>query len=183
MPYSRKCTQIPDLLIIEPEIFGDNRGYFFETFNEKKFSAAVGKSVSFVQDNYSSSKKGVLRGLHYQLERTQGKLVRVCHGCVFDVAVDLRQSSRTFGRWMGIELSAENKKQLWIPPGFAHGFLVLSETADFLYKTTNYWHESSEKCIIWNDFDLKIQWPNIGMQPILSAKDEIGLSWVNAPKF
>jgi dTDP-4-dehydrorhamnose 3,5-epimerase len=173
-------TAIPDVLIIEPKVFGDERGWFFESFNEKDFSTAVGHSVRFVQDNHSSSKKGVLRGLHYQMEQTQGKLVRVCHGAVFDVAVDLRESSNTLGKWVGVELSAENKKQLWIPPGFAHGFLVLSETAEFLYKTTDYWHAASEKCIVWNDSDLKIQWPNIGMDPILNPKDAAGMAFKDA---
>jgi dTDP-4-dehydrorhamnose 3,5-epimerase len=183
MPITVTPTAISDVLIIEPKVFGDDRGWFFESFNEKDFSSAVGHSVTFVQDNHSSSKKGVLRGLHYQVDQIQGKLVRVCHGAVFDVAVDLRQSSNTFGKWVGIELSAENKKQLWIPPGFAHGFLVLSETADFLYKTTDYWHAASEQCIVWNDTDLKIQWPTVGMDPILNPKDAAGLSWGDAPKF
>jgi dTDP-4-dehydrorhamnose 3,5-epimerase len=176
-------TVIPDVLVIEPKVFEDDRGLFFEAFNEKDFSVAIGQKVTFVQDNHSSSKKGVLRGLHYQMEQTQGKLVRVCHGAVFDVAVDLRKSSATFGQSTGVELSAQNKKQLWIPPGFAHGFLVLSETAEFLYKTTHYWHAASEKCIVWNDSDLKIQWPDVGMFPILNPKDATGLSWADAPKF
>jgi dTDP-4-dehydrorhamnose 3,5-epimerase len=183
MPITVTPTAIPDVLIIEPKVFGDNRGWFFESFNEKDFSAAVGHSVTFVQDNHSSSKKGVLRGLHYQMEQAQGKLVRVCHGAVFDVAVDLRQSSSTFGKWVGVELSAENKKQLWMPPGLAHGFLVLSETADFLYKTTDYWDAASEKCIIWNDPGLNIQWPDVGIGPIVNSKDTAGLSWVNSQKF
>jgi dTDP-4-dehydrorhamnose 3,5-epimerase len=183
MPITVTPTAIPDVLIIEPKVFGDDRGWFFESFNEKDFSTAMGHSVTFVQDNHSSSKKGVLRGLHYQMERTQGKLVRVCHGAVFDVAVDLRQSSNTFGKWAGVELSAENKKQLWVPPGFAHGFLVRSETAEFLYKTTDYWHAGSEQCIVWNEPGLKIQWPDIGMEPILNSKDAAGLSWDIAPKF
>jgi dTDP-4-dehydrorhamnose 3,5-epimerase len=173
-------TSIPDVLVIEPKVFGDDRGWFFESFNEKDFSAAVGKSVSFVQDNHSSSKKGVLRGLHYQTEQTQGKLVRVCHGAVFDVTVDLRMASSTFGKWVGVELSVENKRQLWIPAGFAHGFLVLSETAEFLYKTTDYWHAASEKCILWNDPHLNIQWPDIGMEPILNPKDIAGLAFKEA---
>jgi dTDP-4-dehydrorhamnose 3,5-epimerase len=183
MPITVTSTEIPDVLIIEPNVFGDDRGWFFESFNEKDFSDAVGHSVNFVQDNHSSSKKGVLRGLHYQMEQTQGKLVRVCHGAVFDVAVDLRQSSNTFGKWVGVELSAENKKQLWVPPGFAHGFLVLSETAEFLYKTTDYWHAASEKCIFWNDPDLNIQWPNIGLKPILNPKDAAGLAFKEAKYF
>ncbi len=183
MPINATPTAISDVLVIEPKVFGDDRGWFFESFNEKDFSATVGKQVTFVQDNHSSSKKGVLRGLHYQLEQTQGKLVRVSHGVVFDVAVDLRKASSTFGQWVGVELSADNKKQLWIPSGFAHGFLVLSEMAEFLYKTTDYWHSASEKCIVWNDPTLNIQWPDIGMQPVLNPKDAAGLSWGDAPKF
>lgn len=183
MPITATPTSIPDVLVIEPKVFGDDRGWFFESFNENNFSTAVGEKVNFVQDNHSSSKKGVLRGLHYQIEQTQGKLVRVCHGAVFDVAVDLRKASSTFGQWLGVELSAENKKQLWIPAGFAHGFFVLSETAEFLYKTTDYWHAASEKCIVWNDVFLNIQWPDIGMQPLLNPKDAAGLAWSDAPKF
>ena len=183
MPINAIPTAIPDVLVIEPKVFGDDRGWFFESFNEKDFSAAVGHSVTFVQDNHSSSKKGVLRGLHYQMEQTQGKLVRVCLGAVFDVAVDLRQSSGTFGHWVGIELSAENKKQLWVPPGFGHGFLVLSETAEFLYKTTDYWHAASEQCIVWDDSTINIQWPNIGIPPILNSKDASGSSFLEAKKF
>lgn len=183
MPITVTPTAISDVLVIEPKVFGDDRGWFFESFNEKDLSIAVGQKVTFVQDNHSSSKKGVLRGLHYQMEQTQGKLVRVCQGAVFDVVVDLRQSSATFGKWVGVELSAKNNKQLWIPAGFAHGFLVLSELAEFLYKTTDYWHPSSEKCIHWSDFDLNIQWPDIGMAPILNSKDAAGLCWGDAPKF
>jgi dTDP-4-dehydrorhamnose 3,5-epimerase len=183
MPITVTPTAIPDVLVIEPKVFADDRGWFFESFNEKDLSAAVGQKITFVQDNHSSSKKGVLRGLHYQKEQTQGKLVRVSHGAVFDVTVDVRQSSPSFGKWVGVELSAENKKQLWIPPGFAHGFLVLSESAEFLYKTTDYWHAASEKCIVWNDPTLNIKWPNFGMQPILNSKDAAGLDWTNAPKF
>ena len=183
MPIIITPTAIPDVLIIEPKVFGDDRGWFFESFNEKEFSAVVGHSVFFVQDNHSFSKKGVLRGLHYQTEQTQGKLVRVCCGAVFDVAVDLRQSSCTFGKWVGTELSAENKKQMWIPPGFAHGFLVLSEVAEFLYKTTDYYHPTSEKCIVWNDSDLIIQWPNIGTEPILNPKDAAGIAFKEAKFF
>lgn len=176
-------TAIPDVLIIEPKVFGDERGYFFESFNEKNFSDVIGYSVKFVQDNHSSSTKGVLRGLHYQMEQTQGKLVRVCHGVVFDVALDLRQSSDTFGKWVGVELSAENRKQLWIPPGFAHGFLVLSEVAEFLYKTTDYWHAMSEECVIWNDPTLNIDWPNIGIRPTLNSKDANGKCFLEAKYF
>jgi dTDP-4-dehydrorhamnose 3,5-epimerase len=183
MPVTVTSTAILDVLVIEPKVFGDDRGWFIESFNQKDFSDTLGEKVSFFQDNHSFSKKGVLRGLHYQTEKTQGKLVRVCHGSVFDVAVDLRKSSSTFGKWVGVELSAENKKQLWIPVGFAHGFLVLSEMAEFLYKTTDYWHAASEKCIVWNDPTMGIQWPDIGMQPILNPKDAAGLAWGDAPKF
>jgi dTDP-4-dehydrorhamnose 3,5-epimerase len=183
MPITFTPTAIPDLLIIEPKLFGDDRGWFFESFNEKDLSAAVGQKIIFVQDNHSFSKKGVLRGLHYQMAQTQGKLVRVCHGAVFDVSVDLRQSSPSFGKWVGVEISSENKKQLWIPPGFAHGFFVLSESAEFLYKTTDYWHAASEQCIIWNDRTLNIQWPIIGMDPVLNPKDTTGFSWADALKF
>lgn len=183
MPINVTPTAIPDVLLIEPAVFGDDRGWFLESFNEKDFIAAAGQKVNFVQDNHSYSKKGVLRGLHYQTERVQGKLVRVSQGIVFDVAVDLRQSSDTFGKWVGIELSAENRKQLWIPAGFAHGFLVLSETAEFLYKTTDYWDVASERCIAWNDSDLKIQWPNIGVEPIMNPKDAAGLTFAIAPHF
>ncbi len=183
MPITATPTLIPDVLVIEPKVFGDDRGWFFESFNEKDFSDVVGEKATFVQDNHSFSKKGVLRGLHYQTQKTQAKLVRVCHGAVFDVAVDLRKASSTFGYWAGVELSAENKKQLWVPAGFAHGFFVLSETAEFLYKTTDYWHAASEKCIVWNDPNLNIQWPDIGMQPALNSKDAAGLSWSEAPKF
>jgi len=183
MPITATPAAIPDVLIIKPEVFCDDRGCFFESFNEKEFSAAVGYDITFVQDNHSSSKKGVLRGLHYQTQQTQGKLVRVVKGSVYDVAVDLRQSSTTFGHWVGVELSAENKKQLWVPEGFAHGFLLLSDEAEFLYKTTDYWHAASEKCIAWNDPTLAIQWPQIGMDPILNPKDQQGLSWNQASKF
>jgi dTDP-4-dehydrorhamnose 3,5-epimerase len=183
MPINVTPTAISDVLVIEPKVFADDRGWFFESFNEKDFFDVMGHSVTFVQDNHSSSKKGVLRGLHYQAEQTQGKLVRVCHGAVFDVVVDLRQSSSSFGKWVGLELSAENKKQLWIPIGFAHGFLVLSESAEVLYKTTDYWNAASEQCIVWNDPTLAIQWSSIGAEPILSPRDAIGLSWGDAPKF
>jgi dTDP-4-dehydrorhamnose 3,5-epimerase len=183
MPIIASPTAIPDVLVIEPKVFGDDRGWFYESFNENDFSNAVGKKVTFVQDNHSLSKKGVLRGLHYQMEKTQGKLVRVARGAVFDVAVDLRQASKSFGEWVGVELSADNKKQLWIPPGFAHGFLVLSDEAEFLYKTTDYWHAASEQCLIWNDPTLNIHWPDIGLTPVLNAKDLQGLSWAQAPKY
>ncbi len=183
MPITGIPTAIPDVLIIEPKVFGDDRGCFFESFNENDFSKAVDRKITFVQDNHSLSKKGVLRGLHYQMQQTQGKLVRVVSGAVFDVAVDIRESSVTFGKWVGVELSADNKKQIWIPEGFAHGFLVLSDHAEFLYKTTNYWHAASEQCIIWNDASLNIEWPDIGIVPVLNPKDAAGLSWKMAPKF
>jgi dTDP-4-dehydrorhamnose 3,5-epimerase len=182
MPIIVTPTTIPDVLIIEPKVFSDDRGWFFESFNEKDFSTEVGKKISFVQDNHSLSQKGVLRGLHYQLERTQGKLVRVCRGAVYDVVVDLRQSSPTLGQWIGLELSAENKRQIWIPEGFAHGFLVISNEAEFLYKTTDYWHAASEQCIAWNDSTLNIQWPSIGTEPVLNPKDAAGLTWDAAIK-
>ena len=164
-------TQIPGVKLIEPLVFEDERGFFFESFNHKKFEEAIGYSVSFVQDNHSKSSKGVLRGLHYQLPPyAQGKLVRVVQGEVFDVAVDIRKSSPTFGEWVGETLSAENKKQLWIPEGFAHGFLTLSETAEFLYKTTNYYAPESERSIRWDDSALKVDWGNV-VTPIVSQKD------------
>ena len=165
-------TKIPGLLIIEPRVFGDERGFFFESFNEKAFFEATGVKPSFVQDNHSKSAKGVLRGLHYQLPpKAQGKLVRVVQGEVFDVAVDIRKESPTYGQWVGEILSADNKKQLWIPPGFAHGFLTLSDTAEFLYKTTDYWSPEHERAILWNDVTLKIDWPLNGLTPQLAAKD------------
>jgi dTDP-4-dehydrorhamnose 3,5-epimerase len=168
-------TAIPDVLLIEPKIFGDTRGFFFESFNQKSFNEATGLDVNFVQDNHSRSTKGVLRGLHYQVQQPQGKLVRVVRGAVFDVAVDIRRASATFGQWVGFELSEENHRQLWVPPHFAHGFLVLSETADFLYKTTEYYAPQHERCIAWNDPEIDIQWP-VGMQPLLSSKDQLGAS-------
>lgn len=165
-------TKIPGLLIIEPKVFGDERGFFFESYNEKVFNEATGVSPRFVQDNHSKSVKGVLRGLHYQLPpKAQGKLVRVVQGEVFDVAVDIRKGSPTYGKWVGEVLSAENKKQLWIPPGFAHGFLTLSDTAEFLYKTTDYWSPEHERAILWNDATLNIDWPLNGLVPQLAAKD------------
>ena len=164
---------IPDVLIIEPKTFGDDRGFFFESFNLAQFEVAIDHKVSFVQDNHSKSVKNVLRGLHYQIEQSQGKLVRVVVGEVFDVAVDIRKSSATFGRWVGVSLSAENKRQLWVPEGFAHGFLTLSETAEFLYKTTNYYAPQFERCIAWEDTSLKIDWPIQG-EPNLSKKDSQG---------
>jgi len=177
-------TPIEDVLIIEPRVFGDERGWFTESFNAQDFSAATNLDLEFVQDNHSFSRQSTLRGMHYQLEHTQGKLVRVISGAVFDVAVDLRKSSPTFGKWVAVELSAENKKQLWIPPGFAHGFLVLSPTAEFLYKTTDYYHPQSEVCLAWDDPVVKIEWPLVaGVTPNLNAKDSGGLSWGQVPKF
>ncbi|MCV3290890.1 dTDP-4-dehydrorhamnose 3,5-epimerase [Aeromonas media] len=166
-------TAIPDVLIFEPKIFGDERGYFFESFNHKLFEEAVGYPVNFVQDNHSKSSKGVLRGLHYQLPpHAQGKLVRCVAGEVFDVAVDIRKSSPTFGQWVGVHLSGENKRQLWIPEGFAHGFVTLSETAEFLYKTTNYYCVASDRGVAWNDEQLAVTWPVEGINLILSDKDQ-----------
>jgi dTDP-4-dehydrorhamnose 3,5-epimerase len=166
-------TAIPDVLIIEPKVFGDARGFFLESYNQKSFEQATGATGRFVQDNHSRSTRGVLRGLHYQLRQAQGKLVRVVNGSVFDVAVDVRRGSPSFGRWVGVELSAERFTQLWIPPGFAHGFVVLSESADFLYKTTDYYAPEHERCIAWNDPDIGIEWPT-GLTPQLSAKDSAG---------
>ena len=177
-------TRIAEVLIIEPKVFGDHRGWFAESFNANDFAIATGLNVQFVQDNHSFSRQWTLRGMHYQLKHTQGKLVRVTAGNVYDVAVDVRKHSRTFGKWVGVELSAENHKQLWIPPGFAHGFLVLSETAQFLYKTTDYYDPKSEVCLSWCDPTLKIQWPiPPSVEVSLNAKDAAGLSWDQAPKF
>lgn len=170
---------IPDVLLIEPKVFGDARGFFFESFNQQSFDEAVGAPVAFVQDNHSKSARGVLRGLHYQIQRPQGKLVRVVAGEVFDVAVDTRRNSPTFGRWVGALLSAENKHQLWVPAGFAHGFVTLSETAEFLYKTTDYWFPEHERCIAWNDPDIGIEWPGTDA-PTLSAKDARGQALAQA---
>ena len=165
-------TSLPEVLIIEPRVFGDARGFFTESWNEQVFDQAVGHAVRFVQDNHSRSVRGVLRGMHFQLPpHTQGKLVRVVNGAVFDVAVDMRRSSPYFGRWDGIELSAENHRQLWVPPGFAHGFLVLSETADFLYKTTDYYAPQAEGCLRWDDPTVGINWPATGVAPMLAEKD------------
>ncbi len=173
---------IPDVFLIEPKVFGDERGFFFESFNQAQFEAAIGKPVQFVQDNHSRSAKNVLRGLHYQIQQPQAKLVHVVQGKVFDVAVDLRKSSLTFGQWVGEILSAENKHQLWVPEGFAHGFVVLSDTAEFLYKTTDYHAPAHERCILWNDTTLQIEWPK-GIQPILSAKDAQGSTFTEAEIF
>lgn len=175
-------TEIPEVLIIEPKVFGDERGFFYESYNERKWLEATGLEKKFVQDNHSGSGKGVLRGLHYQIRQTQGKLVRVVSGDVFDVAVDLRRSSPAFGRWVGVRLSKENKRQFWIPEGFAHGFLVISEFAEFLYKTTDYYAPEHERCIIWNDPDLAIKWPG-DIDPVLSAKDSGGLLLRDAEVF
>ena len=174
---------IPYVVLIEPKVFGDARGFFLESFNQRAFNEATGSIHQFVQDNHSRSSKGVLRGLHYQIEQPQGKLVRVVQGAVFDVAVDIRRSSPTFGQWVGVELSADNHRQLWVPPGFAHGFLVLSDSADFLYKTTDYYAPEHERCIAWNDPALAIVWPDMGMAPCLSGKDQRGLGLAEAPVF
>ncbi|STX50211.1 dTDP-6-deoxy-D-glucose-3,5-epimerase RmlC [Legionella busanensis] len=174
--------KIPDVVLLQPKVFEDARGFFFESFNQAHFEEIIGHSVSFVQDNHSRSGKNVLRGLHYQIKQAQGKLVRVASGTIFDVAVDIRSSSPTFGQWVGEMLSAENKNQLWIPEGFAHGFVVLSETAEVLYKTTDYWAPEHERCIKWNDLDLEINWPT-EKQPQVSLKDEQGLPLCSAELF
>ena len=166
---------IPDVVLIEPKVFGDTRGFFLESFNQRAFDEATGTSYQFVQDNHSRSSRGVLRGLHYQIQQPQGKLVRVARGKVWDVAVDIRKGSPTFGQWVGVELSENNQHQLWVPPGFAHGFVVLSESADFLYKTTDYYAPQHERCIAWNDPALAITWPLEGGAPMLSGKDAMGL--------
>jgi dTDP-4-dehydrorhamnose 3,5-epimerase len=176
-------TAIPDVLVIEPKVFGDARGFFYESFNGRAFDEAVGRHVEFVQDNHSRSVKGVLRGLHYQIQQPQGKLVRVVRGAVFDVAVDIRKSSPTFGKWVGMELTEENHKQMWVPEGFAHGFLVMSESADFLYKTTDYYAPAHERAILWDDPGLGIRWPDLGARPTLSAKDQAGASLEKAQFF
>src|SRR5665647_359634 len=173
------ATDIPDVLIIEPRVFGDERGFFYESFNQKVWEEKTGLRMTFTQDNHSRSKRNVLRGLHYQIKQPQGKLMRVIAGEVFDVAVDIRKSSPTFGRWVGFTLSAENKRIMWIPEGFAHGFLVLSDVAEFLYKTTDYWEPEYERTIIWNDPDLSIKWPLRGA-PVLSSKDVNGLAFKSA---
>ncbi len=175
-------TAIPDVMIIEPKVFGDDRGFFFESFNQAQFEAAVGRKVNFVQDNHSRSVKNVLRGLHYQIQQPQGKLVRVVQGAVLDVAVDIRKSSPTFGQHVLVELSAENKRQLWVPEGFAHGFLVISDTAEFLYKTTDYYAPEYERSIIWDDETIGIDWP-IDVSPSLSAKDQAAKYLLDAEVF
>lgn len=177
------ATALPEVLILEPQVFGDERGFFYESFNARRFAEATGVSREFVQDNHSRSARGVLRGLHYQLQQAQGKLVRVSAGEVYDVAVDVRRSSPNFGKWVGVHLSAENKRQLWVPEGFAHGFLVLSEYAEFLYKTTDYYAPAHERCIRWDDAHLAIDWPLDGLTPQLSAKDQQGLSLQDAETF
>jgi dTDP-4-dehydrorhamnose 3,5-epimerase len=175
------ATAIPDVLILEPKSFGDDRGFFFESFNQRRFEELTGVSKNFVQDNHSKSARGVLRGLHYQIRQTQGKLVRVIAGEVFDVSVDIRKSSPTFGQWVGVTLSADNRRQMWIPEGFAHGFVVISESAEFLYKTTDYWMPEYERCIIWNDPAIGIEWP-CGA-PLLSKKDQMGKVLAEAEVF
>ncbi|WP_321961133.1 dTDP-4-dehydrorhamnose 3,5-epimerase [Paraburkholderia sp. J7] len=167
------ATALPEVKIIEPKVFGDARGFFYESFNAREFAEHVEQGVEFVQDNHSRSSKGVLRGLHYQIEHAQGKLVRVVEGEVFDVVVDIRKSSPRFGKWVGVKLSVDNHRQLWVPPGFAHGFVVLSESAQFLYKTTDYWYPEHERSIIWNDAEIGIEWPIEG-EPVLAAKDAAG---------
>jgi len=182
MPFTVTPTVIPDVLVLEPKVFGDDRGFFFESFNARDFTQATGANVQFVQDNHSKSAKGVLRGLHYQIQHAQGKLVRVVQGRVFDVVVDLRKSSSTFGLWVGVELSADNHRQLWVPPGFAHGFVVLSEAAEFLYKTTDYWYPEHERSLLWNDPAIGIDWP-IDFEPQLAAKDRGGKPLAHAEVF
>lgn len=171
MPYTVIPTDLPEVLILEPKVFGDDRGFFFESFNQRDFQQVTGLDVDFVQDNHSKSSRGVLRGLHYQIQHPQGKLVRVTQGAVFDVAVDLRRSSPRFGKWVGVELTAENKRQLWVPPGFGHGFVVTSESAEFLYKTTDYWYPEYERSLLWSDPAVGIQWPAMAEAPKLAAKD------------
>jgi dTDP-4-dehydrorhamnose 3,5-epimerase len=182
MPYTVVRTDLPEILILEPKVFGDERGFFFESFNQRDFLQATGLDVTFVQDNHSRSARGVLRGLHYQIEHPQGKLVRVTEGEVFDVAVDVRRSSPRFGKWVGVTLSATNKRQAWIPPGFAHGFVVASDFAEFLYKTTDYWHPHFERSVLWNDPDIGILWP-LDAAPVLAAKDAQGTRLRDAELF
>ena len=177
------ATAIPDVMILEPKVFGDARGFFMESFNEKIFRELTGVTLPFVQDNHSRSGRGVLRGLHYQVRQPQGKLVRVVRGAVFDVAVDIRRASPSFGRWVGVELSEDNNRQLWVPPGFAHGFLVLTESAYFLYKTTDYYAPEHERCLLWNDPAVGVQWPTVDGAPLLSGKDQAGLTLDRAEVF
>ncbi|TFW73108.1 dTDP-4-dehydrorhamnose 3,5-epimerase [Methylotenera oryzisoli] len=180
-------TRIPDVLILEPQVFGDERGFFFESFNQQKFEQLTGVKTEFVQDNHSKSAANVLRGLHYQIAQPQGKLVRVVAGEVFDVAVDLRKQSKTFGQWVGAILSSDNKRQMWVPEGFAHGFLVLKDNTEFLYKTTDYYAPQHERCIRWDDADIGIEWPTASLPlhsaPVLSAKDQLGASLADADVF
>jgi dTDP-4-dehydrorhamnose 3,5-epimerase len=173
MPFTTIPTALPEVLILEPRVFGDDRGFFFESYNQRDFEAATGLSTTFVQDNHSKSARSVLRGLHYQIDRPQGKLLRVTAGAIFDVAVDMRKISPNFGKWVGVELSGANQRQLWVPEGFAHGFLVTSESAEVLYKTTDYWHQQSERSLLWNDPAIGIDWPLSGT-PLLAAKDATG---------
>lgn len=180
-------TALPGVLVLEPRVFGDARGFFFESHNDKRFKDAVGSEIRFVQDNHSRSAKGVLRGMHYQIQQPQGKLLRVVRGSIFDVAIDMRRSSPAFGKWVGVELTEENNRQMWVPPGFAHGFLVTSETADVLYKATDYYAPSHERCILWNDAEVGIEWPT-GQDPALSSpslspKDAQGLRFKDAPAY
>jgi dTDP-4-dehydrorhamnose 3,5-epimerase len=182
MPYKVTPTAIPEVLILEPTVFGDERGFFFESFNQRDFELATGLDVSFVQDNHSKSSQGVLRGLHYQIQNPQGKLVRVTQGVVFDVAVDLRRFSTNFGKWVGVELSSFNKRQLWVPPGFAHGFLVTSESAEFLYKTTDFWYPEYERSLLWCDQTVGVQWP-VDIEPKLATKDATGKAFADADYF
>ena len=177
------ATPIEGMLVLEPKVFGDDRGFFFESFNERVFRERTGVELPFVQDNHSRSARGVLRGLHYQIRQPQGKLVRAVRGAVYDVALDLRRASATFGQWFGIELSEQNKRMLWVPPGFAHGFCVVSESADFLYKTTDYWAPEHERAVAWNDPQLAIAWPLAGIEPMLSAKDRAGVPLAQAEVF
>ncbi|WP_332852997.1 dTDP-4-dehydrorhamnose 3,5-epimerase [Duganella sp. S19_KUP01_CR8] len=177
------ATPLEGLLVLEPRVFGDDRGFFYESFNARRFAELTGVTLPFVQDNHSRSAKGVLRGLHYQIQQAQGKLVRATAGSVFDVAVDMRKSSATFGQWYGIELSAENKKQMWIPPGFAHGFVVTSDAAEFLYKTTDYWAPEHERSVLWNDPAIGIEWPALDAAPLLSGKDQAALLLADAEVF
>jgi dTDP-4-dehydrorhamnose 3,5-epimerase len=182
VPYTVTPTALPEVVILDPKVFGDDRGFFFESFNQRDFQQVTGLDVSFVQDNHSKSSQGVLRGLHYQIQHPQGKLVRVTQGSVFDVAVDLRRSSPNFGRWVGVELSADNKRQVWIPPGFAHGFVVTSVSAEFLYKATDYWYPEHERSLLWCDPTLGIKWP-LHRDPTLAGKDAVGKTLAEADTF
>jgi dTDP-4-dehydrorhamnose 3,5-epimerase len=182
MPYMVQQTSLDGVLILQPKVFSDPRGFFYESFNAREFEKSTGVKCNFVQDNHSKSVRGVLRGLHYQLQHPQGKLVRVTQGEVLDVAVDIRRSSPTFGKWAAVRLSSDNQLQFWIPEGFAHGFYVLSETAEFLYKTTDYYHPQSEQCILWNDRDIQIDWGIVG-EPLLSGKDAVGHALIAAETF